>query len=128
MISVDSTKKSFDSAEAVVYVKRQFKPSPKDEWKTTEDSQTIIGVHRYITAPAHIGVGVGRTVNLGDFASWRCDIRVEIPCYREEVEQAYVFARDFGVERLEQELSKLSTANQAPPPKKPKPPSDLDPF
>jgi len=38
---------------------------------------------------AHVSVGLGRTINLGNYESARVDVRMDVPCYVEEAGRVY---------------------------------------
>jgi hypothetical protein len=45
---------------------------------------------------AKVGVGVGATLNTGNYSSIRCDVYVELPCLPEEVQETQAKARDIA--------------------------------
>lgn len=67
-----------------------------------------IDVHKFVTTPAEVGVQFGSTINLGNFEGARIDIWCKVPAYREEMEQAYQFAKNFADERMNEELETIN--------------------
>lgn len=70
-----------------------------------EGAPEIIAVHRFLTEPAQVQVGMGVTLNLGNYESARIDVRLSVPVYREEINEAYDFVKQYVTKRLEQEVS-----------------------
>lgn len=48
-----------------------------------------INVKLFATTPAKVSVGLGRTVNLGNYESARVDVMITVPCYVEEIPEVY---------------------------------------
>jgi len=82
-------------------ISRTFKSQNGEQNQTDEE---VVAVHVFQTASAKVRVSMGLTVNLGNFESARCEVGVEIPCYREEIDDATHFARDYCEARLQQEV------------------------
>lgn len=61
-------------------------------------------VRRFLTEPARVSVMMGMTLNLGNYESARIDVSVALPCYREEVDAAYVQAHEWVNSRLQKEV------------------------
>ena len=53
--------------------------------------------------PAHVKVGAGLTINLGNFESLRVDCAVTIPCHRSRIQEAYQLGSDFVSEAISNE-------------------------
>lgn len=88
-----------------VFVTKTFK-------EDSESAEEVIAVHRFITEPAKVEFRVGITVNLGNFESARVDVGVMIPTYREEVEAATEFAKQFVTARLVAEVEEIKSSNK----------------
>lgn len=43
-------------------------------------------------APAHVTAKYGMTLNLGNYESARCDVSVTLPCFVEEIDDAFTEA------------------------------------
>lgn len=57
-------------------------------------------------SPASVRVGVGMTINQGNFESLRIDVAVTLPCLSSEVEDAYVQASEYAANFLNEEQSR----------------------
>jgi hypothetical protein len=68
----------------------------------TEESQDVqqVQVHRFITEPATVAVSMGLTLNLGRYETARIDVGLKVPCYLEEVDAAYEYARKWVEEKV----------------------------
>jgi hypothetical protein len=85
-------------------VSRHYKsPEHSSEDSDYEDLDVAV----FETDPAHVEVLLGRTMNMGDFESVRVDVRVQVPCYVEEMDSAYDFAHSFARERIETMIRKI---------------------
>jgi hypothetical protein len=89
--------------ELVVF--RQFKSGKDGEWTMPEMKEETIKIHRYVTQPATVGCELGGTVNMGNYEFARVGVTVSVPCYREEVEGASSWAKDFVEERFKKEIA-----------------------
>lgn len=67
----------------------------------------LIQVSPFLVEPAEVGCSRGITINMGNFESARVDVSVKVPCYREELDEAYEFAARFTEERLMNERDKV---------------------
>lgn len=81
-------------------------PEAKDE---------TIEVKAFVTQPATVEIGYGLTLNIGNYESARVDVKVSVPCYREETDAAYEYAKAWAEERVKQEV--LSVRKMAAPQK-----------
>ena len=52
---------------------------------------------------AYVEVGVGQTINTGNFNSLRLDVRVTIPCGVDEIESTYQFASETAAHYINRE-------------------------
>ena len=84
---------------STVYVSKTVGPSrgapPPD------GEEDIIAIHRFETEPATVNVDYSLTMNLGNYESARISVSVSVPCYKEEIDEAYEFARAWAEQRLE---------------------------
>lgn len=65
--------------------------------------------------PAIVRVGVGNTINLGNFESMRIDISVTLPCPVQDIEETYRRASEYASEFMaEEEAVWLGPANANP--------------
>ena len=72
-----------------------------------EDKDETIDVRTFVTAPASVEIGYGLTLNIGNYESARVDVKVSVPCYREEVDDAYAFAKKWAEDRVKKEVSEV---------------------
>lgn len=83
-------------------VTRYFKNgSLGSDREEVEDEQ--IAVRTLLVDGAEVGLSRGLTINMGNFESVRLDVSIKVPCYLEEVSDAFEFAQRFTEERLEEE-------------------------
>jgi hypothetical protein len=81
-----------------VQVARTWPPSARDE--------TIL-VKAFVTEPAKISVGRSVTINLGNYQSAKIDVMVSLPCYLEEIEQTYRYAKELAERWVFEERQKI---------------------
>ena len=86
---------------STVYVTRTV--GKANDMPPPEGEEDLIAVHEFKTEPAKVTVDYSLTMNLGNFSSARIGVSVEIPCYREEVDEAYEFAAKWVEERIQHE-------------------------
>lgn len=72
-----------------------------------EVTEEQIEVQDFETTPAIVGCDIGFTVNLGSYNSARVSVSIKLPCYKEEIQETYDYARSFVRARLTTELEKL---------------------
>jgi hypothetical protein len=82
---------------------------------TPEDSTETLEVRNFQTAPATVEIGYGLTLNIGNYESARVDVKVSVPCYREEVEDAYAFAKKWAEDKVKQEVADIRKLSSAKP-------------
>ena len=66
-----------------------------------------ISVHEFETEPATVVVDHGLTINLGNYESARLSVAIRVPCYAEEVDAAYAWAKDWVESRIREEVDKI---------------------
>lgn len=78
-------------------------------------TEKTLDIRPFVTDVAHARIKVGRTVNIGDCNFVRLDVDVSIPCYKEEMTEAFeearaILRREFAlmVEELRLEIKKGS--------------------
>ena len=62
-----------------------------------------LGIHVFTTTPAEVGVKMGMTINLGDYNSARISVSLSVPCYREEADDAFEWAKRWVNEKTLEE-------------------------
>ena len=78
-----------------------------NETPEEEGDEGIIAIHKFETEPATVSVDYSLTMNLGNFESARISVSVQVPCYREEVDEAYEFASAWVEQRIGAERNKI---------------------
>jgi hypothetical protein len=74
-----------------------------------EESTETLEVRLFQTAAATVDVGYGLTLNIGNYESARVDVRVSVPCYREEMDDAYAYAKEWAEKRVQKEVADVRT-------------------
>jgi len=91
------------TATQVFVAKRFFKDGSEVEDSEIEENE-VIAVRRFVTEPAVVGISYGLTVNMGNYESARVDVTLRLPCYAEEVDDAFVSAREWVEQRVMTEV------------------------
>lgn len=99
--------------KSTLMVRSQFKFADGTE-SEAEEKDELIAVHKFLAPPAKVGCGMGLTINMGNYESARIDVVVEVPCYKEEVEEAYAYARQFCESRIKLERDSIKKAKDNP--------------
>jgi hypothetical protein len=94
--------------QTVAFVQRQYFEGKKPISDLVVKNEPLT-VQRFVTEPARVSVGMGLTLNLGNYESARIDVSLVVPCYCEETEEAYVYARDWVEKKLEAEVQDIRT-------------------
>lgn len=89
-----------EEIKAEVEVSTKQGSHPPEIVKQTDEK---IGFHVFKTQPAIVSVRLGTTLNLGNYRSARVEVGISMPCYAEQVGEAYSDALDFVQTRLTQE-------------------------
>lgn len=100
--------KQVKEVPAKLTVTKQFKLGEKG-WLPEEVIEETISVRRFLTAPAMVGMELGATVNMGNYESARVGVSISLPCYKEEVEPGYEYAKDFVEKRFKTEVAEART-------------------
>jgi len=95
----------------MVYVTRTVGPNRGPV--TGSEAEDIIAVHKFETEPARVTVDYALTVNLGNFESAKIGVSVTVPCYAEELSQAYEFAQAWAEERLTHERDMITAGRSS---------------
>ena len=74
-------------------------PTGPQETKVDE----TLAIHRYVTQPATVNAEVGVTINIGNFESVRVHIGLTVPCYKEEIDDCFQYAKDFVEQKVKAE-------------------------
>lgn len=78
-----------------------------------ESKTETIQVRTFVTEPAKVELGYGLTINIGNYESARVDVKVSVPCYREESDAAYEWARTWAEERVRREVNDIKSVATA---------------
>jgi hypothetical protein len=100
-----------NTRKATLVVGRQYSSAGNDGPMTAQDTE--LAVHSYETNPAQVSYELGATMNIGNFESVRVSVGVTVPCYREEIEAAYIWAKEFAEARLRLETAEVRAAQQS---------------
>lgn len=79
-----------------------------------ENESNVIKVRQFLTQPAMVGVHLGRTINMGDYESTRVDVVVNVPAYKEEIDEAYKFAYAWAEKRIEEQVDMINKGKEVP--------------
>ena len=75
-----------------------------------EGEEGVIAVHRFEGEVAKVSVDYALTMNLGNYESARISVSVELPCYREEIDDAYEYAQAWVEERIAKERDMIASS------------------
>lgn len=70
---------------------------------TTTADEDIISVYKFVTEPAEVEVSIGLTMNTSKYDFAKMQVSVRIPCYKEEIGEAYTYAQKFVEEKIVEE-------------------------
>lgn len=87
------------------FVTRHYKVGKQES--LAQGGEEVIEVHRFATEPAKVEVSLGLTLNLGNFESARLSVGVVVPCYKEEVDGAYEWAKKWVTDRTQKEVESI---------------------
>jgi hypothetical protein len=94
-----------EARNSTVFVSRTIgKNAPGSE----QGDEGIISVHKFETVPAEVEVTMALTMNLGNYETARISVSARVPCYKEEMEEAYRFAERFVTEKVEAERNAIA--------------------
>jgi hypothetical protein len=102
-IDADSEATKLAATQAVVTKQFKFNKSlgvPQSEEET-------LAVHRFLTEPARVEVSLGLTLNLTNYESAKITIGITVPCYKEETEDAFAWAKDWVEKRVSAEVENI---------------------
>ncbi len=94
------------TVEAVAVIQRQYFEG-KNPTSDLDAKNEPVTVQCFVTEPAKVSVGMGLTLNLGNYESARIDVSLVVPCYREESNDAYNYARKWVEDRLAVEVKDI---------------------
>jgi hypothetical protein len=88
-----------------IFVTKSIEKGPRVVSET--EDRSLLAVHRFVTEPAKVGLELGLTVNLDHFEFARINVRVSMPCYKEEIDDTYRYAQSWAKSRLQLEVNKV---------------------
>lgn len=103
------------SENSKVYVNKTINSGNKSGPSVGGDSQDedVIAVHKFQTETARVTVDYALTINLGNYESAKIGVSVSVPCYVEEMSDAYEFAQAWAEERLSQERDMIISGRKS---------------
>ena len=66
-------------------------------------SEDLVSAHLFQTNPAEVEMGIALTMNLGNYESAKIVVHLRVPCYKEEIDNAYIFAQKWVEDRVNKE-------------------------
>lgn len=96
--------KSVNEVNGKLYVRRTVVLDSKENESTKEE---MIYVNKFETANATVSVGRELKINLGNYQTAGVNVHVSIPCYVEEIEEAYKKAKEFAERKIEEEVKEI---------------------
>lgn len=94
---------TIDMQPSILRVRRQYKKRG-DLVIDPEEEVEEIEVQDFHVDPAHAGLRVSHTLNLGNYWSLSVQVSLDVPCYREEYAEALEFVAKIVGERLTTEI------------------------
>jgi len=92
-------------AAGKIWVSREY---PKNPSKDAQDEK-YLHVRSFEVEPAWIRVGYGLTKNLGNYESARCDVGVTLPCYVEEIPEAFEEAWEIAHKEIQAQVEQINS-------------------
>ena len=100
--STESDRQTVGETKAgVLRVKSSFKGAKFSKTRELE-------VRQFLTKPAVIKASYGLTINRGNYESARIDVGIELPCYVEEIADAYSWAWDKLTDEMQEQIEGMS--------------------
>lgn len=62
----------------------------------------------YTQPVANVGFKLGHTINLGNYESLRVDVDVHIPCYTNEIDEVFDYAKGWVEEKFEEVMKEIN--------------------
>lgn len=77
---------------------------------STIEDEDVISIHKFETTPAMVTVEMAMTLNLTNYEFAKIGVTVSVPCYAEEINEAYEFAQTWAEERISREREMIAAA------------------
>ena len=103
MANADAEKNKLAHTQA--FVTKQYTANKKEG--AIQGTDEVIAIHKFISEPARVEVSLGLTLNLGNFESARLSVGVTVPCYKEETDAAFEFAKEWVASRVATEVKNI---------------------
>ena len=101
------TKKTMEVAK--MFVTKQYKLGGKDTEPSTKEEE--LEVSTFVTEPAKVSLEMGLTLNMGNYEAARITVSATVPCYNEEMNDAFAFTKLWVVNRLVKERDLIKNKN-----------------
>ena len=82
----------------------------RSSFGTVNESEEVLEVRNFETTPAMVSIGMKRVISLGDYNSVHLEVKVEVPCYVEEVSAVTKRAVRFVQKHLDAQTAKFDGA------------------
>lgn len=69
-----------------------------------ERSDEKIGISPFVVEPAYVTFSEGVTLNIGNYQSVRIDVGISLPTYVNEIDDAFVVAKQIVNDRINKEI------------------------
>ena len=107
-IAKEAAKRKAPPAETpspTISVSRMYKSGGEITSEESEDSQIDIMIPHHRANLAQIGCSARMTINLGDYEAVQLGVSCVLPCYVEELEEAYASAKKLVDLKLNKEVT-----------------------
>lgn len=78
-----------------------------------ERTDDKIAVKPFIVEPAYVNYSEGATINVGNYQSVRIDVGISLPCYVEEIDDAFIKAKEIVSKKIDEEIEKIKNPAKA---------------
>lgn len=87
---------------------RYGKPLEEANEVLTESDEAALKIRKFVTPPAKVSLSVGGTFPTEiQYEQVKVSINITLPCYKEEIDETYEFAKKWALKRLNAELDRL---------------------
>ncbi len=98
--------------KGVCYVRRYYGPqkeTPERQGVHEHDEPEMIGVRHFPlgTAPTRLSVTMAASVRMAEYETTKIDVLVSIPCYQEELGDAYEWVKEFAGTKVSESVTRL---------------------
>ena len=81
--------------------------SESGDGKVIKDENGASEIRKFVTFPAMVNVLYSITKNMGNYESCKISVGLTLPCYVEEIDDAYSFVSDWVEEKISKELESI---------------------